>query len=321
MHISKFLLMAGLIMASSVSASGFPVTVDSCGTPITFDKPPRRAVIHDLNMAEIAFALHLQPQIVGLTGISGWYKTTSGFQKNRGSIPELAPKNPSLETLITAQPDFFFAGWNYGMKVGGDVTPDSLKKYNIKTLVLTESCIHIDKKRPRASMDLLYGDTEKLGKIFGKAEEAGLLVSNWKSRISSLKQKTDRLRAARVFVYDSGEEKPFTSGKYGMPTAIIEAAGGRNVMDTLEESWTTTGWESVATAEPDFIILVDYQLNGENSTDNLQRFLENHPLMKLTPAVQHHRYIRLRYEELTPGPANIDAIQRLSSALYPDVFS
>ncbi|ELC8789627.1 ABC transporter substrate-binding protein [Salmonella enterica] len=321
MFLSKILLVSGLIAAFSVSASGFPVTVDNCGTPLIFDKPPRRAVIHDINMAEMAFALHLQPQIVGLTGISGWYKMPPDFQKNRGSIPELAPKYPSLETLMTVQPDFFFAGWNYGMRLGGDVTPDSLKKYNIKALILTESCIHVDKKRPRASMDLLYGDTEKLGKIFGKAEEAEQLISEWKSRLSYLKKKTDQHQAARVFVYDSGEDKPFTSGKYGMPTAIIEAAGGRNVMDNLEASWTTAGWESVAITEPDYIILVDYQVNGENSANNLQRFLENHPLMKLTPAVQHHRYIKLRYEELTPGPANIDAIQRLSSALYPDDFS
>ena len=44
-----------------------------------------------------------------------------------------------------------------------------------------------------------------------------------------------------------------------MPTAIVEAAGGRNVMDGLPASWTTASWEAVAAAEPDFIILLDYQ--------------------------------------------------------------
>lgn len=66
-----------------------------------------------------------------------------------------------------------------------------------------------------------------------------------------------------------------------MPTAIIEAAGGKNVMDDLEMSWGTTSWESVATAEPDFIILLDYQTGS--GADSLRRFLENHPLMKQTP--------------------------------------
>lgn len=43
-----------------------------------------------------------------------------------------------------------------------------------------------------------------------------------------------------MFVYDSGEDKPFTSGKYAMPTAIIEAAGGKNVMEAVDTSWGTT---------------------------------------------------------------------------------
>jgi iron complex transport system substrate-binding protein len=69
-----------------------------------------------------------------------------------------------------------------GMKPGGEVTPDTLAPHGIKTLVLTESCVHLDKNRAAASMELLYGDVEKLGKIFGKEAEAEKLVDGWKSR-------------------------------------------------------------------------------------------------------------------------------------------
>ncbi len=165
----------------SAPAWAFPVTVDSCGKPVTFDAAPKRAVIQDINMSEMAFALGLQPSIVGVTGITGWYKLDDAFKQQQGSIPELAPKYPTIENLVAASPDFFFAGWNYGMKPGGDVTPDTLAPYGIKTLVLTESCVHLDKNRPAASMDLLYGDIEKLGKIFGKeaeADEVGLRLES-----------------------------------------------------------------------------------------------------------------------------------------------
>ncbi len=100
-----------------------------------------------------------------------------------------------------------------------------------------------------------------------------------------------------------------------MPTAIIEAAGGKNVMEAVDTSWGTTSWESVAATEPDFIILLDYQTGS--GADALRHFLENHPLMKLTPAVQHHRYLKLQYAELTPGPANVDAVEKLARAMYP----
>ena len=313
----KNLVIALTLMASAhaASAADFPVTVESCGTPITFSAPPKRAIINDLNMAEMAFALHLQDRIVGLTGISGWYKMTPDFRQAMGTIPELAPKYPSLETLLAAEPDFFFAGWNYGMKVGGEVTPGTLAKYGVKTFVLSESCVFTAAHKKKATMDLLYGDVLTLGRIFGKRNEAQTLVEGWKQRLSALPKPATGARPLKVFVYDSGEDKPFTSGRYAMPTAIIEAAGGKNAMEALDISWGTTSWENVAASEPDVIILLDYQTGS--GADALRRVLENHPLMKLTPAVKQGRYLKLQYAELTPGPANIAAVEKLARTLYP----
>ena len=313
----KNLVIALTLMASAhaANAADFPVTVESCGTPITFSAPPRRAIINDLNMAEMAFALHLQDRIVGLTGISGWYKMTPDFRQAMGAIPELAPKYPSLETLLAAEPDFFFAGWNYGMKVGGEVTPATLAKYGVKTFVLSESCVFTAAHKKKATMDLLYGDVLTLGRIFGKRNEAQTLVEGWKQRLSALPKPATGARPLTVFVYDSGEDKPFTSGRYAMPTAIIEAAGGKNAMEALDISWGTTSWENVAASEPDVIILLDYQTGS--GADALRRVLENHPLMKLTPAVKQGRYLKLQYAELTPGPANIAAVEKLARTLYP----
>ncbi|EKS7426065.1 TPA: ABC transporter substrate-binding protein [Enterobacter cancerogenus] len=313
----KNLVIALTLMASAhaASAADFPVTVESCGTPVTFSAPPKRAIINDLNMAEMAFALHLQDRIVGLTGISGWYKMTPHFRQAMGAIPELAPKYPSLETLLAAEPDFFFAGWNYGMKVGGEVTPATLAKYGVKTFVLSESCVFTAAHKKKATMDLLYGDVLTLGRIFGKRNEAQTLVEGWKQRLSALPKPATGARPLKVFVYDSGEDKPFTSGQYAMPTAIIEAAGGKNAMEALDISWGTTSWENVAASEPDVIILLDYQTGS--GADALRRVLENHPLMKLTPAVKQGRYLKLQYSELTPGPANIAAVEKLARTLYP----
>lgn len=70
----------------------------------------------------------------------------------------------------------------------------------------------------------------------------------------------------------------------------------------------------MAVTEPDLIILLDYQNGG--GAEELRSFLEKHPLMKQTPAVKNHRYLKLQYAELTPGPANIEAIEKLAHALY-----
>ncbi|MGI9504712.1 MAG: ABC transporter substrate-binding protein, partial [Geminicoccaceae bacterium] len=255
-------------------ARAAPVTVDNCGDTLILDQVPERMVVHDINMSEMAFALGLQDRMVGVTGISGWYKTTSEFDEKRGSIPELAPKYPTMENLIAASPDLFFAGWYYGMKPGGDVTPETLAPHGIETLILTESCIHLDESRPAASFDLLFTDIVRLGEIFGKTEEATKLVDDWKARIAEIKAEMDDVEGRRVFLYDSGDDKPFTAGKYAMPTAMIEALGATNVTADMDTSWGTTSWEAVAAADPEFLILLDYQSGG--GADDLLAFLKEH---------------------------------------------
>lgn len=310
------LLLAGLGMACGALA--FPVTVDNCGSPLRINAPPQRAVIHDLNMTEMALALGLQSQIAGVTGITGWYRTDASFKAALGSIPELAPKYPSLENLLAARPDLFFAGWYYGMTPGGDVTPATLARHGVATLVLTESCVHTGQARPRATMELLYNDMLRLGAVFGQRPRAESLVAQWRKRLQALAQPpasdtAPKAAPLRVFVYDSGEDKPFTAGAAAMPTALIEAAGGRNIMDDMPTNWAHSSWEAVAARNPQFLILLDYQ-DGQGPR-RLMATLQAHPAMRHTEAVKHLRFIALRYAELTPGPANIEAVEKLARAL------
>lgn len=301
--IAAFCLLAGPALAH-------PVTVDSCGRSLTFDAPPARAVVHDINMAEIMFALALQPRIVGLTGVTGWYKTTPDFESARGDIPELAAKNPSLENILSANPDFLFAGWYYGMQPGGEVTPDALAPFDIPVYELSESCIHIDKSRPDVSMDTLYGDVRAIAAIFGVPERAEALIEGWQARIAAARR--DAPEPLRVFLYDSGDEQPFTAGRFAMPTALIAAAGGRNVLDDVAMSWGRVGWEAVGERDPEFIIVLDY---GEDGGAGLIAFLQAHPVMSTVTAVREGRFLPLKYSEITPGPANIGAVEKLAAAL------
>lgn len=314
----KRLLLTALFAVAASAAHAFPVTVDSCRQALTFDAAPKRAVVHDINMAKMAFALGLQPHMVGVTGISGWYKLDDAFRREQGAIPELAPKYPTLENLVAVEPDFFFAGWYYGMKPGGDVTPETLAPHGIKTLVLTESCVHLDKARPAASMDLLYGDVKKLGVIFDRKPQADALIEGWKAELASIEAKVTLNDATRVFLYDSGEDKPFTAGKFAIPTAMISAAGGVNIMADMETSWGTTDWETVAMRNPQFLVLLDYQT--DTGYRKLLDFLKRHPAMKETDAVKNERFVALRYEELTPGPDNIAAIGKIARALHSEAF-
>ena len=270
-------------------------------------------------MTEMAFALGLQDKIVGLTGISGWYKTSPTFDEERGDIPELAPKYPTVENLIAVSPDLFFAGWYYGMKPGGDVTPDTLAPFGIKTMVLTESCVHLNKNRPEASMDLLFDDVIRLGTVMDVADKAESLVAGWKDQLSTIEVKTANKDKPRVFLLDGPADAPFTAGKFAIPDAMIKAAGGDNVTHGLDTSWGRTSWEAVAASNPQFLVLLDYQ-TGNGAADTF-KFLQEHPVMSGTDAVKNANWIGLRYEELTPGPANVAAIEKMAKAMHPELFN
>lgn len=299
------------LIAAPAFASSFPVTVQSCNREVTFDAAPARAVSNDVDLTEMMLALKLNDRMVGYTGVSGWKTLDETLRQGVAELPELSPEYPTKEVLLGADADFYFAGWNYGMRVGGDVTPDSLAPFGIKVYELTESCIHIMEK-PKASIDDMYNDLLNLGRIFGKEEDAVALVDGYKDELADFTATLPALeKPVSVFVYDSGDDKPFTAGRFGMPTALIEAAGGTNIMDDVASSWVEVGWEPVIERNPEVIVIVNY---GSVTAEQKIDFMKSNPAFKDIPAVRNDRFVVLEYVEATPGPRNIAAIKHLAEA-------
>ncbi len=300
---------ACLTLAASTAFA--QTTVQSCDREITFDAPPQAAISNDVNLTEMMLVLGLTDHMVGYTGISGWNKLDADMRAGVEQLPELSEQYPSKEVLIGAEADFFFAGWNYGMRVGGEVTPETLAPFGIQVYELTESCIHIGEK-DAASMDDMYNDLRNLGAIFGVADRAEALITGYQADLADFLASQPALPAApRVFVYDSGEDVPFTAGRYAMPNALIQAAGGVNIMDDLDKSWATVGWEAVVERNPEIIVIVNY---GEVTAAQKRDFMMNNPAFADLDAVKNDRFVVLEYVEATPGPRNIQAVKTLAAA-------
>ncbi|MEJ8561641.1 ABC transporter substrate-binding protein [Yoonia sp. GPGPB17] len=286
-------------------------TVQSCDREVTFDAPPQAAISNDVNLTEMMLVLGLTDHMVGYTGISGWNKLDAEMRAGVDALPELSEQYPSKEVLIGADADFFFAGWNYGMRVGGEVTPETLAPFGIQVYELTESCIHISEKGA-ASMDDMYNDLRNLAAIFDVPDLAEALIAGYQAELEDFLASQPALEAApRVFVYDSGEDVPFTAGRYAMPNALIEAAGGANIMDDFEKSWATVGWEDVVERNPEVIVIVNY---GEVTAEQKRAFMMTNPAFADLEAVKNDRFVVLEYVEATPGPRNIEAVKTLAAA-------
>lgn len=304
-------IIAALAIAGPVSAQ---TTVDSCNRQVTFEAPPTAAVSNDVNLTEMMLVLGLADRMVGYTGISGWKTLDEEMRAGVEQLPELSAKYPTKEVLLGAEADFYFVGWNYGMKVGGEVTPQTLQPFGIAVYELTESCIHIGEK-PKVSMEDMYADIENLGKIFGVEDKATALIEGYRAELAAFApDRAGDQKPPRVFVYDSGEESPFTAGRYAMPTALIEAAGGTNIMDDFEKSWATVTWEEVVERNPEIVVIVNY---GNVTAEEKRAFMMNNPAFAEIDAVKNDRFVTLEYVEATPGPRNIKAIKKLAAAFWP----
>ena len=306
----KIFILSFFLIISFNSLALSKVSVDSCNRTVTFDSPPQRAISNDVNLTEMMLVLGLSDKMVGYTGISGWKTLDEEMRLGVKQLPELSPKYPTKEVLVGADADFFFAGWNYGMKVGGEVTPETLKPFGINVYELTESCIHIMSKK-KASMDDMYNDLLNLGLIFQIENRAKNIVDAYRSDLNNFTKKLEPIATKKVFVYDSGEDTPFTAGRYAMPTALIEAAGGINIMDDFQKSWGTVTWEEVIDRNPEVVVIVNY---GKVTAEQKRKFMMSNPAFANIDAVKNDRFVTLEYVEATPGPRNIKAIKKLAKA-------
>jgi iron complex transport system substrate-binding protein len=293
-----------------------PVTVESCGEKTTYTEPPERAVANDINMTEIMLALGLKDRMAGIAGVKDKGEILPEYREAFDKVPKISDENlPSREALLGVEADFVFAGWNYGFSEESGITPESLKELGINSYAIRESCIR-QGSRPPISIRDTYEDILNIGRIFGVEDRARELVEGYEEQVAQVDSRlSSDPEPLRVFVYDSGEEAPFTAGGEAIPNELIRLAGGENIFEDVNDSWTTVNWEEVVERDPEFIVIVDY---GTPSAEGKIDYLANNPALAELDAVRERRFVVLPYAAATPGVRNADAVETLAEAFHPE---
>ena len=291
-----------------------PLVVEVCGKPVTYTRVPQRAVTHDVNITEMFLYLGLGSKLVGYSGISATKEIAPRYRAQLASVPDLSKKDMNLESMLGVRADFVFAGWSYGFRQGG-VTPDLLKRYGVDSYLLRESCIHVE-KRERVSLDDGLIDMRNLARIFDVEKENAPKLQALESRVDALAQRMQGVKKRpRVFVYDSGQRLPVTAGRFGMPHAMIEAAGGENIFADIATNWPTGNWEDVIARDPEWIVIVDYdQPDARGKID----FLLHKKELAQVEAIRKKRFFIMSYSDATPSPGNVDMAEALARKLHPE---
>ncbi|MER6169452.1 ABC transporter substrate-binding protein [Streptomyces violaceorubidus] len=289
------------------------VTVKRCGEPVEYTVP-ERAVAYEGGSADKLFALGLTEHVHGyVMPPANPPVTESPWASEYAKVKMLSDDLLNKEVVVEAESDLVVAGWNSGFKDERGITPEILDKLGIQSFMHTESCFNYPGHPERMSpFEALYTDLERLGEIFRVEDRAADVVDGLKKRVAEVGSKAPTGDPVPVFLYDSGTDQPFTAGNQVPPNDIIKAAGGRNVFDGLDERWTQVNWESVAEAEPEVVVILDY---GDQPAQKKIDFLRKSAHTKGLPAVRKNNFFVLDYNEGISGPRNIDGLEKFATYL------
>ncbi|MFF8841159.1 ABC transporter substrate-binding protein [Streptomyces sp. NPDC015127] len=302
----------GADVASDAEASA-KVTVNRCGEPVEYSVP-QRAVAYEGGSADKLFSLGLTEHVHGyVMPPANPPVSESPWAAEYAKVKMLSDDLLNKELVVEAKSDFVVAGWNSGFKDERGITPEILDKLGIQSFMHTESCFNYPRYPEKVTpFEALYTDLQRLGRIFRVEDKADAVVADLKKRVQAVKDQAPQGDPMPVFLYDSGTDQPFTAGSQVPPNDIIRTAGGRNIFGGLDQRWTQVNWESVAKAEPEVVIILDY---GDLPAQKKIDFLKKSPHTRELPAVKKNNFFVLDYNEGISGPRNIDGLEKFATYL------
>ncbi|MFE5769556.1 ABC transporter substrate-binding protein [Streptomyces sp. NPDC056485] len=299
--------------------AGRAVSVSSCGRPVSFTAPPRRAVTLDQTSTETLLELGLQDSMAGTANLKT--KIPAPYEAAYAKVPVIAPKIATGEQLRSATPDFVLAGsadLYTGDRAG---TREELDALGVPTFVSAVDC---PRQNPAGTtpFELLFSDYENLGGLFGVRERAVKLAADQRAAVAKAGENASKAargadRPTVVYLYSVFNGMPYVAGGTGLPSEMSRIVGARNAFDDVAEDWPEVTWEEVARREPDFIVIGDLSERGRpgDSAAEKRAALTGHPVTSKLAAVRDGRILEVPGIELDPSVRSVHALGLLANGM------
>ena len=217
--------------------------------------------------------------------------------------------NISKENFLSLRPDFV-SGWYQSLTAKGTGTPQELENSGIHPYVASSLA-------GDATIENVYSDYRELGKIFNVEEKAENVISSIKKKISDVEKKIPSIKEEdkpRVLIYDSGNKDAYVVGG-GLANNLITLAGGKNIFSDLKNQWNNVSFESIASRNPDIILVTDYISQAEGINKKLD-FIKTNPAFQNVNAVKNNKVYKIDLADLSPGIRAPKAISEMNSMFY-----
>ena len=322
-------IIATFALAPAVfAATEYPLTLTSCGHQITIGHAPESVVSVGQSTTEILYMLGLADKVAG-TAL--WVNPVlPEFAEADAGIERLSDNAPSFESVLAAEPELVVTSYEWMIGPQGVVgTREMFDDAQIPSWVMPTECVGKDNTQ---SMDgertvmfdtgLLYQGITELAEIFDVSDRGEALVADLKSREAAAIARAKALDLpgdiSAVFWYSSAdlEIDPYVAGINAAPGWMLSQLGIRNIV-TSQEEWPSVGWETIARANPTFIVAAQMDRRRFPADDLAVKrdFLTSDPVTREMQAVRAGRILTMEANAMDPSVRTIFALEALSEAL------
>ena len=273
-----------------------PVTVDNCGTSVTFDAAPERVVTIKSTSTEMLLALGLGDRIVGTAFQDG--PVPEEWAADATGLVSLSDKVPSEEVVLETEPDLVYAGWESNFTAEGAGERSELATLGVASYVSPAAC-QSSGQPAKLSFDDVFAEIEEVAAVF--RVDSSDLIDDQRATLDSI----DEVGGDRTaFWYSSGSDTPYAGAGIGAPQMVLEQVGLVNIAADVKSTWAPLNWEVVVAADPDFIVLIDADWN---TADKKISMLETNPATANLTAVKNKKYIILPFAASEAGVRSVEA--------------
>lgn len=284
------LAVLALLAAHPALATDIKIT-DDLGRPVVLKAPAKRIVALYGALNEILAGMGLTGRLVARTEADHEPPAIE-------TLPVIGTHmRPNLERVLAVKPDLVLQLAGRGESLD---TADKLGNFGVPVAVFAVS-----------DFPNLFAAIDRIGVLTGAPEAAQTLRQGLEKRLAAVKATIPSGKRPTVF-FEARSGNLLTAGKESMVTAVIEAAGGENVV-SQDKKLVRLADEELLRLAPEVCLTQRGPMNPE------ARPMASRPEYAGLPCVRNGRsFVVDEALYSRPGPRSVAAVEELARLLYPN---
>lgn len=275
---------------------------------VTITTPPQRAALFTPHMTEMLLALGLSDRIVvGATEGPVLDRFKEAYEKVPNRFIGHSIKM-TKEAFLLTEPDFASGDGDLSAETTGspeELIAQGISPFTLKTIETQD-----------ATLETVYEDFYRLGKIFNVNEKAKEVVEGMKNKLAQAKKsfvKKPENERKKVMIVSSINNGLWVFSS--LSSDLVRQGGGINIYEDAGSAYEFVSFESVVARNPDVIFITDTESRGM-SIEEKADYIRNHPIMKSINAVKNNQIHGVNFADVSPGVRNVDFIIRMNKIFY-----